>query len=60
MTSDDTLAPAADRGDTGRSRSGQREKIALSRDTTPWYVYAAIIGFGVLAPTAVHSTTVLP
>lgn len=50
MTSDDTLAPAADRGDPARSRSGRSAKIALNRDTTPWYVYVAIIAFGILAP----------
>ena len=46
MTSDNTLSSggAARRGDASRT------KFAINADNTPWYVYAAVIAFGIAAP----------
>ncbi|NIA67132.1 branched-chain amino acid ABC transporter permease [Pelagibius litoralis] len=46
MTGDNTLHGPARTGGDGVPR----RKIAINADTTPWYIYAAIIIFGVAAP----------
>ncbi|MGD1877109.1 MAG: branched-chain amino acid ABC transporter permease [Kiloniellaceae bacterium] len=50
MTSDNTLVPDAGTRAAGASDAAGSEKMVLNRDATPWYVYAAVIGFGVAAP----------
>ena len=44
MSSDNTLASSTLRSGAGVSR------IAVNADTTPWYVYAALVVFGIAAP----------
>src|SRR3546814_1251602 len=46
MTSDNTLPGSTSLPGTV---AGER-KIAINRDTTPWYVYAAILAFALAAP----------
>lgn len=50
MTSDNSLSSGA----ASEPRAGQSgaaaDKFHINRDTTPWYVYAAIIAFGIAAP----------
>lgn len=49
MTSDNTLSGAVPGQDAGRDTGGDR-KVAINADRTPWYIYAVLIGVGVVAP----------
>ena len=50
MTSDNTLPGSGGLADQAAGRSAGGGSIAVNADTTPWYVYAVVIGFAVAAP----------